>query len=162
MCLIVPDWFFPWKRFLDPLWFSESPNKLQLQLKIRLHSQGWIGRSDPVPIVLHPKLYIYTGADLERATPGGYKGMSSILADQKRPRIWAQMRGGGLRGLSPWVQLNTGAQINFGYLTPFLKVPKCEIFDPFYFTPINPIWVGDLRTGDWTADIRHFVFFAHA
>ena len=28
-----------------------------------------------------------------------------------------------------------------------LKVPKCEIFDPFFFTPINPIWVGDLRTG---------------
>jgi hypothetical protein len=27
-----------------------------------------------------------------------------------------------------------------------LKVPKCEIFDPFFFTPINPIWVGDLRT----------------
>ncbi len=47
-----------------------------------------------------------------------------------------------------------------------LKVPKCEIFDPFFFTPINPIWVGDLRTGEnffyfmkTTADIRHFVFF---
>jgi hypothetical protein len=47
----------------------------------------------------------------------------------------------------------------------FLKVPKCEIFDPFIFTPINPIWVGDLRTGEkknffpkTTADIRHFVF----
>jgi hypothetical protein len=30
----------------------------------------------------------------------------------------------------------------------FLKVPKCEIFDPFFFTSINPIWVGDLRTGE--------------
>jgi hypothetical protein len=29
-----------------------------------------------------------------------------------------------------------------------LKVPKCEIFDPFFFTPINTIWVGDLRTGE--------------
>jgi hypothetical protein len=29
-----------------------------------------------------------------------------------------------------------------------LKVPKCEIFDPFFFTPINPMWVGDLRTGE--------------
>jgi hypothetical protein len=29
-----------------------------------------------------------------------------------------------------------------------LKVPKCEIFDPF-FTSINPIWVGDLRTGEF-------------
>jgi hypothetical protein len=34
---------------------------------------------------------------------------------------------------------------------------------------INPIWVDDLRTGEFffffsktTADIRHFVFFAHA
>jgi hypothetical protein len=50
-----------------------------------------------------------------------------------------------------------------------LKVPKCEIFDPFIFTSINPIWVGDLRTGEKkfflskiTADIRHFVFFAQA
>jgi hypothetical protein len=49
-----------------------------------------------------------------------------------------------------------------------LKVPKCEIFDPFFFTPINPIWVSD---EDWrkknfclktTADIRHFVFFTQA
>ncbi len=31
--------------------------------------------------------------------------------------------------------------------TENLKVPKCEIFDPFFFTPINPLWVGDLRTG---------------
>jgi hypothetical protein len=46
-----------------------------------------------------------------------------------------------------------------------LKVPKCEIFDPFFFTSINPIWVSDLRTGEkknfskTTADIGHFVFF---
>jgi hypothetical protein len=29
-----------------------------------------------------------------------------------------------------------------------LKVPKCEIFDPSFLTPINPIWVGELRTGE--------------
>ncbi len=29
-----------------------------------------------------------------------------------------------------------------------LKVPKCQIFDPFFLTPINPIWVGDSRTGE--------------
>ncbi len=28
-----------------------------------------------------------------------------------------------------------------------LKDAKCEIFDPFS-TPINPAWVGDLRTGE--------------
>ncbi len=49
---------------------------------------------------------------------GGYKEMSSILADQWRPRIWGW--GGVLRGLSQWVQLYTGAQINFGDLTPYL------------------------------------------
>jgi hypothetical protein len=50
-----------------------------------------------------------------------------------------------------------------------LKVPKCENFYPFFFTPINPILVGDLRTGEkkiknskTTADIRHFVFFTQA
>ncbi len=31
---------------------------------------------------------------------------------------------------------------------PWLKVPKCEIFDPFFVTPINLIWVGVLRTGE--------------
>ncbi len=37
-------------------------------------------------------------------------------------------------------------------------------FLPHFFTPINPIWVGDLRTGIFfffsktTGDIRHFVF----
>ncbi len=47
-------------------------------------------------------------------------------------------------------------------------MPKCEIFDPFFFTSINPIWVGDLRTGEkknfskTTADIRHFGFFTQA
>jgi hypothetical protein len=35
------------------------------------------------------------------------------------------------------------------YCVPIdLKVPKCEIFDPFFFTPVNPIWVGDFRTGE--------------
>ncbi len=49
-------------------------------------------------------------------------------------------------------------------------MPKGEIFNPFFFTPvINPIWVGDLRTGEKkknflkaVADIRYFVFFRHA
>ncbi len=35
-----------------------------------------------------------------------------------------------------------------GYEILHLKVPECEIFDPFFFTSINPIWVGDLRTGE--------------
>jgi hypothetical protein len=29
-----------------------------------------------------------------------------------------------------------------------LKVPKCEIFDQFFLTPINCAWVGNLRTGE--------------
>jgi hypothetical protein len=38
--------------------------------------------------------------------------------------IWAQCVGRGelLRGLSQWVQLYTGAQINFGDLTPYLNL----------------------------------------
>jgi len=54
--------------------------------------------------------------------PGGCKEMSSILADQYRPRIWAQMLAGGgeLRYLSQWVQLYTGAPMNLGDLTPSL------------------------------------------
>ncbi len=60
--------------------------------------------------------------------------------------VWVQMRG-ELRGLSQWVQLYTGAQINFRDLTPYLKVPKCEIFDrsdfPDFYT-IKSSWVCDL------------------
>jgi hypothetical protein len=37
---------------------------------------------------------------------------------------------------------------DFKFVDADLKVPKCEIFDPFFFTPINPIWVSDLRTGE--------------
>ncbi len=50
----------------------------------------------------------------------------SLLTNSARPSKWAQMRGGwgggggGLRGLSQWVQLNIEAQINFGDLTPYL------------------------------------------
>ena len=35
-----------------------------------------------------------------------------------------------------------------------LKVPKCEIFDPFFFTSVNPIWVGDLSTGEKKIFVR--------
>ncbi len=41
--------------------------------------------------------------------------------------IWAQIRGGGggLQGLNQWGQLYTGAQINFGDLTPNLTSGGC-------------------------------------
>ncbi len=50
-----------------------------------------------------------------------------------------------------------------------LKVPKCEIFDPFFLTPINCAWVGNLRTGekknlgeDYGRYLPFCVFCAHA
>jgi hypothetical protein len=46
--------------------------------------------------------------------PEGYKEMSSIFADQKRPRIRVQMGGGGgevLRGHSQFVQLLTTGEM---------------------------------------------------
>ncbi len=55
---------------------------------------------------------------------GGYKEMSSILDNQWRlvyqPQCGGRGGGGELRGPSQWVQLHTGAQINFRYLTPYL------------------------------------------
>ncbi len=55
--------------------------------------------------------------------------MSSILADQLRPRIWAQMRGGGevpgSQPMSTAVQY-TGAQINFVDLTLYLTYDFTE------------------------------------
>jgi hypothetical protein len=38
--------------------------------------------------------------------------------------------------------------VHIPLLIVILKVPKCEIFDPIFFTSISPIWVGDLRTGE--------------
>jgi hypothetical protein len=53
----------------------------------------------------------------------GYKEMTSILADQYiAPSYRSPNAGGGgeFQGLSQWVQLYTGAQINFADLTPHL------------------------------------------
>jgi hypothetical protein len=45
----------------------------------------------------------------------------------------------------------------------FLRVPKCEVFVPFFLTPINLIWVGDLRTGIVFVVLRlRQMLFAHA
>ncbi len=49
-----------------------------------------------------------------------------------------------------------------------LKVPKCEIFDPFFFYTNKSYmgrWLEDWRkkkNSKTTADIRHFVFFTQA
>ncbi len=70
---------------------------------------------------------------------GVYKEMSSILADQERPRVWAHMRvggggGGGLRGLIQWVQLQyTGAQLNFENLTQDLYTETLNFFTRHWF-----------------------------
>ncbi len=52
---------------------------------------------------------------------------------------------------------------------PLLKVPKCEIFDPFFFYTNKSYmgrWLEDWREkiffSKTTADIRHFVFFTQA
>jgi hypothetical protein len=51
--------------------------------------------------------------------------------------------GGELRGLSQWVQLYTGAQINFGDLTPYLTYAETEAFQVVhickkqYFNQVN-------------------------
>ncbi len=49
-----------------------------------------------------------------------------------------------------------------------LKVPKCEIFDPFFYTNKSYMgrrleaWINFCFFSKTMADIRHFVFFAHA
>ncbi len=79
--------------------------------------------------------------------------MSSILADQQRPRKWAQMRGygggGGLRGLSHLVLLCTRSLINFGDLTYtlfpsewFLELCKIQ----------NTLWL--LKGAGWKEFLR--------
>ncbi len=80
-------------------------------------------------ILLLAQVYLYFKRKVKNQrvlNPGGYKAMSSIVADQWRPRNWAQMQGGGgeLRGLSQWVLLWAGAQINFGDLTPYLTYDR--------------------------------------
>ncbi len=65
---------------------------------------------------------------------GGYKVMSSTLADQWRPRMWAQMRGRGVVAESQ--PMSTAVHRNqkyLGDLTPYLKVHKNENFFGFDF-----------------------------
>jgi hypothetical protein len=101
---------------------------------------------------------------------GGYKEMSSILAAWPiAPSYMSPNTGGGgeLRGLSQWEQLYKGPQINFEDLTPYLKVPKREIFSLSFFALSEPIWVCDLGTEgknrifyQLTPDFDGFWFFA--
>ncbi len=58
------------------------------------------------------------------SAPGGYKEMSSVLTDQYRPRMRAQMWrvgwGGGCGVLANEYICAHGTQINFGDITPYL------------------------------------------
>ncbi len=99
-------------------------------------------------ITLTKKNLLFKKENRKKSRPGGCK--ESILADQWRPCIWAQMRGerGELRGLSQWVQLYTGAQINFGDLIPYLT------YGPDYLLS----WVAETVpglpvSGDWTSRV---------
>jgi hypothetical protein len=58
--------------------------------------------------------------------PGGHKEMSSILADQQRPRMLAQMRGRGGVPVSLSTVMANGAHINFGDLTPYF-IYACDV-----------------------------------
>jgi hypothetical protein len=68
---------------------------------------------------------------------GGPKEKSSILADQLRPRIWAQTRGsGGGGGLANEYSCAHGAQLNFGDLTPYLT-HRCDLYPLLLFLCMN-------------------------
>jgi hypothetical protein len=70
------------------------------------------------------------------------------------------------------IRVTIGFEIHFFHFyksfSQELKVPKCEIFDPFFYTNKSYMgrWLEDWRIflffSKTTADIRHFVFFAHA
>ncbi len=78
------------------------------------------------------------GPPLETQAPltGDYKEMSSILANQ----IASKCGGGWSCGISAsqWVQLYTGAQINFGDLTPYLNYVRSP--NPTYLN-ISLLWI---------------------
>ncbi len=68
--------------------------------------------------------------------PGGYKEMSSILSDQQRPRIWAQMRGeGGVSGVSANEHSCTQelGPCRFGGLVELLDKIICESWETILF-----------------------------
>ncbi len=71
--------------------------------------------------------YILTIWGFSRAgTAGSHKEMSSFLADQQRPRIWAQMRGEGVSANQ--YSCAHGVQIHFGDLTPYLTHEAKELY----------------------------------
>jgi hypothetical protein len=59
--------------------------------------------------------------------PWDYKETSSILADRKRPRIWAQMRGrGGVAGSRPFSTAVQSGPNKFGDLPTYFNLREYD------------------------------------
>jgi hypothetical protein len=81
-----------------------------------------------------------------RTSPPAYVAWRAVTATGFISENWLERGASRLQDLSSQRQ-TMGKRVN-------LKVPKCEIFDPFFFTSVNPIWVGDLRTGEKKKNFR--------
>jgi hypothetical protein len=138
------EWQLPRFGVYIPSWWKISPAWWEWWVHIHLVQScgvrsSWEGRYTPpistLPLYvlfdwtvsLHVTLDTYITEETE--TRGSHIEMSSIFADQRRPRIWAQMRGegGGGGGVSAnEYSCAHGAQINFGDLTPYLTYGRAQ------------------------------------
>ncbi len=99
--------------------------------------------------------------------------MSSSLADLKRPRKWAQMRGGGVYGVSAnEYSCAHGAQINVGDLTPYLiyiTYPGQDAGSPWWghwrrywlccSRWTGRMWEPGLSSRAWKQTVRNVAFY---
>ncbi len=124
--VIVVVW--PKSTHCEPLqrWlYSKCKLRNTLGFLSQHHMTQWNLRSGGCGSVLKYKVYIKGIAQLEKRVKYWYQGVTNRCR-----RSWLtnsalvyEPKSGGrgeLRGISQWVQLYTGAQINFGDLTPHL------------------------------------------
>ncbi len=105
----------------------------------RIHIPFSLSRSCLCVLATGFSMLAYRRVGLETVTTRGLPRDVVYLGWPTTLSWWAQMRGRGeLRGLSQWVQLYRGAQINFGDLTPYLT----------YVTPKGPTRL-NLRGVHW-------------
>ncbi len=77
------------------LWTHWGPRQLPQGHRRSRRTAGWSAWEWRSRHTARPLADQYPSESPEGRKQGSYKEMSSILAYQKRPRIWAQMRGGG-------------------------------------------------------------------
>ncbi len=172
MCLwviyIFPRWvcLFCWRKYVDRSW--DYINHSQT------HECGNWGWGHAIPRKGIHKWNFRCSAGALRIRFSLWKGILAIRGLQRdvvylgwpiEPSYMSPNAGeGGVAWLSQWVQLYTGAHINFGDLTPYLLLlfNLCwQLFDNFWPGTVRPDYIDRPESGIWTGRdlVIHILLF---